>query len=179
MKKPLKKPTEKATESRKRKLRFKKPKFRHGPKRPHPNSLKNLRPPWKPGERGNPLSKNLKGIGVAEVHKAFNELLQLKGETQAPIVVEIFYKLLQLLMKKGSVPAGRALLDWGIGSPAQTVRIMPTVDINIGLAPDIEQPNLLAADNVAIIRGDSTQGEVRIGQALTATVLDLQVVPGV
>jgi hypothetical protein len=134
---------------------LRKPKVGHGPRKPTAKQLANILPHrWKPGQTGNPLKKNVKHTTTIEVHKVFNELLQIEGAKKAPIVVDVFAKLYQLLMKRGSVAAARAMLDWGIGSPAQTVKIMPAVDINIGLAPDIEQPDLLGADNVAIDRGE-------------------------
>jgi len=139
---------------------FRKPKLGHGPKKPSPKSLANLRPPWKPGQSGNPLNKNLGHNGVVEVHKTFSEVLALtiesrkKGIEPTPVIIAAFSQFWNLFMK-GNVAAGRAIMEWGVGAPAQTVKIMPAVDLNIGLAPEVEQPDLLGADNVTINRGDS------------------------
>jgi len=39
----------------------------------NPNSLANLKPPWKPGESGNPESKNLGGQVISKYMKALLE----------------------------------------------------------------------------------------------------------
>jgi hypothetical protein len=139
---------------------FKKPKLGHGPKRPHPNSRKNLRKPWTKGQRGNPHNKNLKGPRVwLELHKLYNTLAGEVDPAKKMIRMEAwFFRNYGIAMKgkaKDALVAIDLLNKYSVGSPAQTVKIMPAVDINIGLAPEIAQPDLAQADNVAIIRGDS------------------------
>jgi hypothetical protein len=43
-------------------------------KTPNPNSLKNLRPPWRPGESGNPNGRPTKYISEAYEHLALEQV---------------------------------------------------------------------------------------------------------
>ena len=133
------------------------PKLGHGSHKPHPNSLRNLLAPWKPGQSGNPLGPRKRGSQV-EVRKVFNELLNADLNKMGVTEIELIYlKFRDLFFRKNSVLAGRCLMDWGIGSPAQTVKIMPEVNIQIGVAIEVEQPNMIEAENVVVIRGEETK----------------------
>jgi uncharacterized protein DUF5681 len=92
----------------------------------HPNSLKNLRPPWKPGQSGNPsgqrraeLSDLIDGVLSEELPRA-----KVKGETQKKTIIRgIAARAVQ-----GDLRASEFLFDRIYGKPFQSSAVDVTLD---------------------------------------------------
>jgi hypothetical protein len=81
-------------------------------KAPHPNSMKNLRPPWKPGESGNPEGR------VKTSHEAQTRLRAL-----ALADIEAFYTALRANATGGDTSAIRLGIQLAGAMPATEVNV--------------------------------------------------------
>ena len=90
----------------------------------------NLKPPWKPGQSGNPSGRPKKKHSVSAVVQEIldakcelcniNNELRYEGKTK---LQALFERLWEAAMAKGDMQAARLLLEYGYGKPAQTVAL--------------------------------------------------------
>jgi hypothetical protein len=84
----------------------------------NPRSLANLRPAWKPGERGNKHGTNAVVASLAQL-RAFMTDTSANGKSRLMNVAERLY----LQAVNGNVVAARFLIEQTCGRPKETVEI--------------------------------------------------------
>ena len=105
---------------------------------------------WKPGESGNPKGRP-KGSGVKDIALAFNALLsQFVDKDEKVRQIDVLFQKLLGQAEKGSSSAARTLLGWGLGMPKQMVQVTQGVELEIGVAPELDEIDLKRADNVTV-----------------------------
>lgn len=75
--------------------------------KPHPNSLANLRPPWKPGESGNPTGLTKDGRYAHSPRRVLEDKLHAQGGRRLHRLVEVWLKH----ANKGSAKHLEMILD--------------------------------------------------------------------
>ena len=119
----------------------------------HKRNTAGLRPPWRPGQSGNPngMKRGAKNA-QNELHRCFNDLLAEEDpKTKQTNIERVFRKLLKYLdSPKTGVVAARALMAWGVGNPNQQIKVMQDVDLNIRFADSVQEVPISGRENVEI-----------------------------
>lgn len=91
-------------------------------KKPHPNSLANLRPPWQPGQSGNPGGRPVRKPITDQLWQLIDEAIEegkLKGKIKSRAAAEAIF----LYAMKGSAPHIKMLIELLEGKTPQHIDV--------------------------------------------------------